>query len=213
MKNMREHQGSAAALESFESFLLEKGNIPLKDFYNHLFQMFFADCQWTNLAQQAQDVALGWQAADGASFALRIKITAPEAGFYPNRDDRHIFYRLLNDIEEGYPSAALWDHFEFKLAAEKLAEISLWLEKLSETTAKIEAEYVDREGATAFANLAGLRIINNYELGADGGVKRDFFKVRIEFAEWIRRGFNEEILDSGIYPPPTESRRHDGAAR
>ena len=210
---MREQKGSAAALQSFENFLLEKGNIPLRDFYNHLFQMFFADCQWTNLTQKAQDVALGWQEADGAGFALRIEIAAPVAGLYPNRDDRHIFYRLLNDIEEGAPNAALWNRFEFKLATEKLAEITLWLDKLAGTTAGIEAEHLDRKGTTTVTNLTELRVIDNYEINmdgndeTDGGSERNFVKVRIEFAEWVRRSFNERILDLGIYPLLTESSR------
>lgn len=95
-----------------------------------------------------------------------------------------------------------WEKFTFKLAAGEKTTIAVWLKKLSRTTAEIAAVSINREGIAMVRKLPNLRVIDDYEITEIDS--SNFFNVRIEFGEWIRRGYNEQILDSGVYPLLTQ---------
>lgn len=197
----------------FEQFLAVNGKIDLTEFYNFVLQKFFDDCDFGQMVQRSTSIVLAHEFPNGVfTITLEVKLNkTAETLYFPNRRDRSILYRLLFETGSYSRPEKIPPVFTFKSSPELRAMFSEWLRKLSQISAHIDAAFTSNghDNSQNTRRSAVLQFVNDYEIGEkDAG---DRCIVKIEFADWIRRGFNEQFLDQGIMPLLTQSKIFDGS--
>lgn len=196
------HSSDLTNINFFESFLVSKGNVDLKEFYNFLFREFFMDFHLKGFERQSNGFQFRQQFRD-RKFELTANIKAADTSSYPNRDDRNIFYRLLYETGGHMNKRKIKNNFTFYLHKEALPIMKQWLERVAATTGHIEATFSENNSDIIVQRLENLRIIDYYEINENN--KDNLAQISIVFAEWIRHGFNEGFLELDTYALLTKS--------
>lgn len=179
----------------FDEFLLSN-NIELREFYNHLFQFFFYHGGFFGFDYCGRESVRRRKNAGGC-LELRIKVQSPEE--FPHTKDRDDFYAIVDSMQRApgnVKQGSFETDFRMILPVRGMRQTQGLLKRLSSISAEVEIVFFESDEVSQTLKIENFRLIENYAFGEID--ERNFFTVQIEFAEWLRHGFTNEILDRGV---------------